>query len=439
MRIWAEHDLIVFPHECVEVGWSVAGSKSLIVNGGNFDHSRLRGETRHCSHDGDRALLEAQSEDGAVYRYSLPMPSLFPASQTQPYFQIWALFGLLLGALVFIPLMARTLRLGWRSRQAGDFAAVGAFAAFVLLLYLPFGFDSIGHWEEWHVFAYYEGGPFFVFASEMASRFYSTAPHALAYLISSESFVGYHLVHYALFVAKLVLFYGILRQLRVMPLYAFLTAVLFMVYPVNSALMSLRSLPLNFSICSLLAAVYFMLQYIKRPDRLTLAAVWLALLYNVASNETGYAIILVVPLLWWLRCRRLTWRNLNLTAIWYLFPAFKLALLLMLQLTNRGYYRGPGLDAAADAQEAATSIPDMLLQVLSAVYRHAFFDGWRDAFAALEHNRWWPETLAALLIVAAVAWYLSRTGAAAYEPDLRRSAFWLIGGLLFSDSRRWAF
>ena len=103
----------------------------------------------------------------------------------------------------------------------------------------------------------------------------------------------------------------------------------------------------------------------------------------------------------------------------------------MLQLTNRGYYRGPGLDAAADAQEAATSIPDMLLQVLSAVYRHAFFDGWRDAFAALEHNRWWPETLAALLIVAAVAWYLSRTGAAAREPDLRRSALWLVGGLLF--------
>ena len=148
VRIWAEHDLIVFPHECVEVGWSVAGSKSLIVNGGNFDHSRLRGETRHCSHDGDRALLEAQSEDGAFYRYSLPMPSLFPASQTRPYFQIWALFGLLLGAMVFIPLIARTLRLGWRSRQAGDFAAVGAFAAFVLLLYLPFGFDSIGHWER---------------------------------------------------------------------------------------------------------------------------------------------------------------------------------------------------------------------------------------------------------------------------------------------------
>ena len=430
-RLWAEQDLIVFPHECVDVGWSVAGAESLTVNGDNYDHSRLRGETRHCPEDGDRVLLEARSEAGAVYSYSLHLPSLFPAAPSRPYLQIWGLFGLLLGALVFLPLTARSLKLGWRSRQYADFAAVGAFAAFVLLLYLPFGFDSIGHWEEWHVFAYYEGGPFFVFAAENASRFLSTLPHALAYLISSESFVGYHLAHFALFVGKMVLFYGILRQLRVMPLYAFLTAVMFMVYPVNSALMSLRSLPLNFSICSLLAAVYFMLEYIKRPDRLALAALWLALLYNVASNETGYAVILVAPLLWWLRCRRFSWRNLNLTAIWYIVPAFKLALLLLLQLTNRGYYRGPGFDAAAGSQEAAASIPEMLLQLLSAVYRHAFFDGWRDALATLGQNDWWSATLVALLMVAAVGWHLSRNGASEQAPDLRRSALWLIGGLLF--------
>ena len=411
--------------------WSVAGAESLTVNGDNFNHSRLRGETRHCAEDGDRVLLETRSKEGVNYSYSLPIASLYPTVPSRPYFHIWALFGLLLGALVFFPLIARTLRQGWGSRQAGDFAAVGAFAAFALLLYSPFGFDSIGHWEEWHVFAYYEGSPFSVFAAENASRFFSTLPHALAYLISSESFVGYHLVHFALFIGKMVLFYGILRQLRVMPLYAFLTAVLFMVYPVNSALMSLRSLPLNFSMCSLLGAVYFMLEYIKRPDRLTLAAVWLALLYNVSSNETGYAIILIAPLLWWLRCRSLTWRNLNLTAIWYLIPAFKLALLLMLQLTNRGYYTGPGFDAAADAQEAVTSIPGMLLQVLSAVYRLAFFDGWREAVAALEQNHWWPETIVALLVAAAVAWYLSRRGASAHEPDLRQSVLWLVGGLLF--------
>lgn len=431
VRLWAEHDLIVFPHECLEVGWSVAGAESLTVNGDNFNHSRLRGETRHCSEDGDSVLFEARSNEGASYDYSLPIASIFPAAPSRPYFHIWALFGVLLGALVFAPLIARTVRRGWRSRQAGDIAAVGAFAAFVLLLYSPFGFDSIGHWEEWHVFAYYEGDPFFVFAAENVSRFFSSLPHALAYLISSESFVGYHLAHFALYIGKMVLFYGILRQLRVMPLYAFLTAVLFMVYPVNSALMSLRSLPLNFSMCSLLAAVYFMLEYIKRPDRLTLAALWLALLYNVSSNETGYAIILIAPLLWWLRCRSLTWRNFNLTVIWYLIPAFKLALLLMLHLTNRGYYAGPGFDAAADAQDAATSIPGMLLQVLSAVYRLAFFDGWREAVAAFEQNYWWPETFAALLIAAAVAWRLSRSGASAHEPDLRQSVLWLVGGLLF--------
>ena len=431
VRMWAEHDRIVFPHECVDVRWSVVGAKSLIVNGNDYNHSKLLGKTEHCPGHGDQATLEAVTEDGASYSFSLVIATLLPSIQSKPFFLYWTRFGLLLGGLVFVPLCARMVREGWQKRHSGDFVAVGGCVFLVFILYLPFGFDSSGHWEEWHVFAYYEGGPLSVFATENVSRFFAMAPHSLAYLVSSESFIGYHLVHFALYSGKMILLYGILRQLKVLPLYAILIAVLFMVFPVNSGLMSLRSLPMNFSMLSLLAAIYSMLIYIKRPGRLTLVAVWLALLYNVGSNETGYAVILVVPLLWWLRSRSLTWRNVNLTAVWYIVPALKFAFIVLLKLTNRGFYQGPGFDGLAGSPDAATTIPGIFVQVMAAVYPHTFIDGWREAFAALGENRWWPETVAALLGIAAVAWYLARTRESLNGTELRRTAKWLLGGLLF--------
>ena len=71
-----------------------------------------------------------------------------------------------------------------------------------------------------------------------------------------------------------------------------------MVYPVNSDLLSLRSLPNQFSVMSLLAAAFLMLEYRESPSRLGLLGVWLGLVFNVVTNETAYAIILVAPLLW---------------------------------------------------------------------------------------------------------------------------------------------
>ena len=105
---------------------------------------------------------------------------------------------------------------------------------------------------------------------------------------------------------------------------------LFMVYPVNSGLMSLRSFPMQFSMLSLLVAVYLVLDYPKNPSGWHLLGIWLSLIFNITSNESAYAIDpVIVPLLWWLRRQRRSWRNFNLTVIWYLFPTAKIAYLLV--------------------------------------------------------------------------------------------------------------
>ncbi len=338
----------------------------------------------------------------------------------------WHLFGVILAGLIYLPLVVQALRRNLKNKSKSDLIVIGGFLLFILLLYLPFGFESIGHWEEWGVHAYLEGRPSKL-ERELVARFWGIIPHTLAYIISSESFLGYHLVNFAMFWGKMVLLYGILRQLKLPCLYAFLATMLFMVYPVNSGLMSLRSLPMQFSMVSLLAAVYLILDYQKHPTRLRLLGIWLGLLFNVASNESGYAIILVIPLLWWLRRRELTWKNFNLTAIWYIFPAFKAVYLLLLLSANQRFYRDK---VFLDSPGAVSDVFAMVIPNLVDVYRSAFVDGWREAWAAVGQNTYMALTVVMLALVGSIAWHLLRAKDTDTFLSVRQINIWLVSGLL---------
>ena len=344
----------------------------------------------------------------------------------------WQLAGIILAGLIYLPLIVQALRRSLKNKARLDFIVIIGFFVFILLLYLPFGFESIGHWEEWGVHAHLEGKPVsWQIDRESLIRFWILIPHTLAYLISSDSFIGYHLVNLVMFWGKLVLLYSILRQLKAAPLYAFLMTMLFMVYPVNSDLMSLRSLPMQFSMVSLLAAVYLALDYQKHPSRLRLLGIWLGLTFNVASNESAYVIILVIPLIWWLRCRKLTWKNFNLTAIWYTFPACKAAYLLLLVSYSWSFYKSDLLDNALASQGAASDVFDMVIPNLIDVYRNTFVNGWQEAWTALNQNSYLFLTTAMLALVGGVAWHLSRAKDADTFPSIRQIGIWLVSGLLF--------
>ena len=145
----------------------------------------------------------------------------------------------------------------------------------------------------------------------------------------------------------MALFYGILRQLRVAALFAFLVALISLVYPVNTALFSLRALPNQFSVMTLAGAVFLMLDYRQNPSRLHLLGIWLALTLNVVSQESGFVLILVMPLLWLWGKRTISWRDSNSTLIWYAAPAAKIAYMLLLVGSGMQFYNSSVFDGAS--------------------------------------------------------------------------------------------
>ena len=346
----------------------------------------------------------------------------------QPYWQ-WA--GLSLAGLIFLPLLWRALRNTLRSRQYSDLLVCGSFLVFVLLLYLPFGFDSIGLWETWSYRAFLEGQFSWNINHELVTRFWVAVPHLLATIISPDSFIGFHLVHLLIFWAKMVLFYGIMRKLGLLRLHAFLVSIMFMIYPVNSALISLRSLPNQFSIMSLLAAGYLALDFRDNPSRLHLIGIWLGLVLNVVSNETAYAVILVAPLLWYLRERRAGWKYLNLTVIWYLFPLCKIAYLLLLSALNISFYNSHVFDVSAVTSGTGGGFFGDFFGRLVDVYHQTFVGGWQDAVTSLSDSSWLSWSLVNLLLVISVGWYLSRGHVQIGFPTHSQAWLALLGGLLF--------
>ena len=418
VRVWAEHDRTLFPHECVPVWWSVVGAQSLAFNGREILRDDNPASAEHCAEDGDYAEIEVVNQAGESETYRLAIVSQFPHSAIPPPFFYVSSLGLVLGALVYLPLLSRYWR-EWRSRdlRADAVSILGCFFV-VFVLHLPFGFNSGLHWEAWITHGYAEGGTLSFYATESVSRPWVNVPRALAYLISAESTLGYHLVNCLLYAGAMTFLYIVLRQLCLSPLYAFLTTLLFMLYPVNDALMTLRRLPNNFSVTAFLLAAVLFLEYAKRPDRLALLGIWLSLLFCVASNETGYILILVVPLLLWLRDRPLSWRKVNLSAVWYLAPAFKLAFVILLLATGRDFYQSGMLNAGAGSQASAESLFNIVFDTLRKVYAEAFVGGWVDALKALSLNQW---QLPTVIILAAAGFVASfHIWRATPEPALAR-------------------
>ena len=157
----------------------------------------------------------------------------------------WQLLGSALAGLIVLALGAQALRRGGWPGKKGDLAAAAAFLLVTLIFVLQGGVDSIAQWESWEFQAYFEGRESRV-GVELLSRFWLRAPAALASAISPDSFIGYHVVNGAMLWGSLLFFYAILRRLRAPAWLAFLAAVLFMVYPVNSKLMSVRSISHTF-------------------------------------------------------------------------------------------------------------------------------------------------------------------------------------------------
>ena len=112
VRFWAERGDILFPHECIDVGWSVAGAQALRFNGADASAQGNPGRSRHCAEAGSTATLEVSDESGALMTATLTISSALPALAAAPAFSYLAAFGILLGAAVNIP-----ISFGWRANR----------------------------------------------------------------------------------------------------------------------------------------------------------------------------------------------------------------------------------------------------------------------------------------------------------------------------------
>ena len=342
----------------------------------------------------------------------------------------WQLSGVVLALVIYAPLVFQIVRKGLNRNKRHDLVVIVGFLVLIFLLFIPAGFDSIGHWEAWPFQAYLEGRPSKA-GIELVSRFWVLVPHTLAMHINRGSFAGYHILNLLMFWGQLIFLYGIFRKLKVAPLFAFLTVILFLVYPVNSGLMSLRSFLMTFSKLSLLAAVYLALEIRNNPSRLNLLGVFLVLLFNVGSYEIAYAVIVVIPILWWWRNPRLTWTNVNLTVIWYLAPMIKVVYLLLLELSDRLYYGTYILNNATWSEGFSSDAVSHYLEIVGNAFRNTFVLGWQEAFGALSQGSWIVPTTVMLTLTGTIAAFLVYDRNKMVYPSRQQLAVAFISGMLF--------
>lgn len=340
----------------------------------------------------------------------------------------WHGLGSALASLVYIPLTIQMLRRGGGAKRAHDLAAIAAFFAVLLPLFAQAGFESIGQWESWPLQAYFEGRPSKA-ESELISRYWALVPHVLSASISWHTFAGYHLVNFAMFWGMLALFYGILRQLGLAAWLAFLAALLLLVYPVNSSLMSLRSLPMTFSKLALLAAVLWALDCRGHCNRLGLLGIWLALLLSLGASEYGFVIILLVPVLWW-RGRLDFWQKLNLTVIWLLAPIAKLAHLQLLNAAGVNYY-GAWSFAPPAGKANLLEVFGYYLDVVGNAILRVYAYGWQEALESLAANVWLAPTAISLGLMTLAAAWLARDASEQDWPTRAQLRTALLGGFVF--------
>ena len=345
----------------------------------------------------------------------------------------WQYFGIVLAALVYVPLLTQLVRRGIKARARADFVAIGGFFAFLLLLHLPFGFESIAQWEGWVNKANLEGSPSAVMTGERVTRFWGMIPYAAAHGMAPDSFLGQLLISFVMFWANMTLVYGILRRLSSSSLVAFLCSMLFMVYPVNPMLMSMRSIVPTFNTVTLLAAFYFALEFLRHPGRLRLAGLWLSMALTLGSYDIGYVIIVVAPLVWWWRNPATRWLNISVISIWYLALITKALYVLLLFFTNQSF-RGSDLASHVGIAflegHSLSFLAAHYADILANLYLQTFVFGWQDAVSAISQNTWIVPTIAMLTVTGLLALWLAREDSEAF-PSRRQLLFAALSGLLF--------
>ena len=280
-------------------------------------------------------------------------------------------------------------RIDWPTRLPLMLFGVAVLAALVVALWLPFGWKVTGLYEEWLIMRDADAGnplrmlyePPYVSA---AYRPLTLAPFVLGYLLTPDSFLGLNIIEMLVLFGKGAAMYLLVRRLvpdnRAL---AFVSAVLLVVYPADTALLTLRTTNVHAGVFFLLVAVNLLVAVSQRFRWTTLLSMLLAEAIALATYEAGILVMLGGPaLLVWMR-QGIDRRLVAVTALW---TGVSMYFLFHLVLTLRdpssypaGLLAGSGLDA--NFQEILRS----WLYSVARAYVRTFGTSW---YVALREQDW---------------------------------------------------
>jgi len=261
-----------------------------------------------------------------------------------------------------------------------------ALIVIVVVIWIPFGFKVTGLMEEWMVLHSLESGvpsernedfSLFITSGLQRMRPLVGAAFVVGYSIAPDSFFGFNIVMMGLIAAKGIALYLILRKLTAgNKAYALLVALLFVVYPADSGLFTLRSLSIHLSIFWLLLGAYLFLVYFETGRWWALVGSWLAMIGSVWIYEVAYPLIFLTPVLLVLLEGRVNRRVIRASLLLYVAPLAAL-LYYALMFTQGASYQAWLLQRSGLNQPSV--IGEMLTSIVNAYNRH-FAEGWLRAF-----------------------------------------------------------
>jgi len=268
--------------------------------------------------------------------------------------------------------------------------AFAALAALVVTLWLPFGWKVTGLYEEWFYMSYTDEGkgkPLRMLYDPYPGEEYrplTLAPYAFGYLLTPNSFLGLNIILALCLLGKGTAMYSLVRRLVPdNPALAYVSGALLVVYPADSALLTLRTTNMHAGVFLLLVALNLLIVAGQRFRWTTLVAMVVAEAVALGTYDAGIPLAFCAPvLLVWLR-DGIDKRIVAVAAAWW---AVSMSFLvnLIVALRNPSTYVAAQLWAGSDLD--TTHFVGILRSwghSVTRAYGRNFVTGWYEALRGL--------------------------------------------------------
>jgi hypothetical protein len=304
-------------------------------------------------------------------------------------------------------------------------AGLGLFII-IIALWQPFGFYSGDIQEHWHIRSLLLPGfsDYNVDLGELAL----TRPMArilfwIAYYISPDSFLGDNLLLISLLWLKgMALLAVILRLFPRQYHLAFLIAVVAILYPIDTGVISLRIPHIHFGIAAYFFAFYGLLSYWQTNQARYLYLIAVLLTLCCFGYEIFYPIIALSPLVLLIYEKRISLRWIKVCIAWFI-PSIVTVLYSLILIFGLGF----GFQSAAVQSEKSL---DVLLNRAVSPYTNTLYSIWNPAALRLD-SQWLPLILtstAVFFFIACLLLFLNSKSTRTLS--LREATLFLVASFL---------